>query len=191
MTTTHRIHEDLDYVASAVRREDRSGGVPLVYFLWAAIVVFGFALPDVMPRYAGPYWLVMGIGGGLLSMWIAERDGRRHGIRNAELGRRYGFHWLIVGAAYMLVGLPMIAGRVPMASGASYFLLVGGLAYSLAGVHLDRRMLGSGLLMFAAYIVLTIFELRYTWTITGIVIALALVWAGLSTQRQRRLVAVQ
>ena len=46
-------------------------------------------------------------------------------------------------------------------------------------------MLWSGLLMLAAYAVLTVFALPYTWTISGVVIALSLAWAGLSAQRAR------
>jgi len=189
--TTHRIHEDLEYIASAVRREDRPAGIPLLYFMWAAIILVGFVLPDFAPRHAGAYWFVAGISGGLLSWWVGARDERRHGIRNTELGKRYGYHWLIAGIGFLLAGLPMMLGRAPADSAAGNFLLVGGLVYSLAGVHLDRPILWSGLLMLAAYVVLTIFQLPYTWTMTGIVIALSLTWAGLTTQRQRRQVAAQ
>ncbi len=191
MTTADRIKEDLDYVASAVRRQDRPSGIPLLYFLWAGLVLVGFSLPDFAPRYAGMYWLFAGIGGGLFSWWMGAHDERKHGINNTELGKRYGYHWVTVGAAFLLVGLSMATGRVPVGDAAANYLLVGGLGYTLAGVHLDRPILWSGVLMFAAYIVLTIFQLPYTWTITGIVIALSLTWAGLTTQRQRRQVAAQ
>ena len=191
MTTANRIKEDLDYVASAVRRQDRPSGIPLLYFMWAGLVLVGFSLPDFAPRYAGMYWFFAGIGGGLFSWWMGARDERKYGINNTELGKRYGYHWVTVGAAFLLVGLSMATGRVPVGDAAATYLLVGGLGYTLAGVHLDRPILWSGLLMFAAYIVLTIFQLPYTWTITGIVIALSLIWAGLTTQRQRRQVAAQ
>lgn len=185
MTSADQIKQDLDYVASAVRRQDRSTGVPAIYFLWAGIVLVGFALPDFAERQAGAFWFVAGIGGGLLSWWLGERDARRTGINDVALGRRYGMHWLIAGLGFLLSALPMVTGRGDVALGASNFLLVAGLAYALAGVHLERPLLWSGLLMLAAYAVLILFSPPYTWTIAGIVIAVALAWAGLAAQRTR------
>ena len=51
-----RLQQDLDYVVAAVRRHDTSLGVPAIYFLWAVLVPVGFALPDLAPGIAGPYW---------------------------------------------------------------------------------------------------------------------------------------
>lgn len=185
MTTADRIKQDLDYVASAMRREERSGGVPAIYFMWAAIVAIGFALPDFAPKFAGPFWFVSGIGGGLLSWWLGAREGRKAGVNDAALGRRYGYHWLIAGVGFILCGLPAATGRVGIESVVPNFLLVGGLVYTLAGVHLERPLLWSGLVMFAAYVVLALFDPPYTWTVTGMVIALSLLWAGFSSRRLR------
>lgn len=185
MTTADQIRQDLDYVASAVRHHDRPPGIPAIYFLWAILVPVGFALPDFVPSLAGPYWLVASLGGGLLSWWFAVRDARDCGIHDAALGRRYGFHWLVGGVAFLLCALPLITGRGDPGVAVSSFLLVSGLLYALAGVHLDRGMLGSGLLMLAAYGVLVLFAPPYTWTITGIAIGLAMAWAGLSARRAR------
>ena len=185
MTSAEQLKQDLDYVASAVRRQDRCSGVPEIYFLWAAIVLAGFALPDFAPRYAGPFWLAAGIGGGLLSWWLGERDARRNGVYDVALGRRHGYHWLIGGIGFVLCALPMLGGRAEIGSVVSNFLLVAGLVYALAGVHLERPLLFSGLLMLAAYAVLVVFAPPYVWTITGVVIALSLVWAGLWARRDR------
>ena len=57
---------------------------------WAAIIGVGFALTDFAPRGLGAFWLVCGIGGGLLSWWLGERDARRSGVIDQELGRRHG-----------------------------------------------------------------------------------------------------
>ena len=70
MNSTDHLRQDLDYIARAVRRSDRCSGIPAIYYLWAAIVSVGFALPDFVPQLAGPYWLVFGIGGGLASWWL-------------------------------------------------------------------------------------------------------------------------
>lgn len=185
MSPADHIRDDLDYVARTVRHQDRPTGVPVIYFMWAVLVAVGFALPDFAPQWAGAYWMVAGIGGGLLSWQIGARDGRKRGISDKALGARYGYHWTIGGVGFLLGALPTIAGQVEPAQGAANFLLVGGLVYALAGVHLERPLIWSGLLMLLAYTVLVLFAPPYVWTITGIVIAISLVWAGLASHRQR------
>ena len=185
------LKQDLDFIAEAVRRNDVSVGVPSIYFLWAALVAIGFALPDFEPQFAGTYWLTIGLGGGLLSWWLAARDERRQGLNNRELGKRFGFHWLICGIGFVLAGLPMLTGQVSAARGASVYLLMTGLAYALAGIHLIRPMLWSGLLMLAAYAVMVMFDPPYAWSLTGLVIALALLWAGLHARAKRRVGALR
>src|SRR5687768_2270155 len=126
MTTADQIKQDLDFVANAVGRHDRDAGVPAIHFLWAAIVLVGFALPDFAPRTAGAFWFVAGIGGGLLSWWLGARDARRTGLNDSERGKRYGLHWLIAGIGFVLCGLPMMFGRVDPGTGATSFMLVAG-----------------------------------------------------------------
>ena len=70
--------------------------------------------------------------------------------------------------------------------GGMAFMLIAGLAYTLAGVHLNRPILWSGLLMFAAYAALQLFPSPCIWTISGIAIGLSLVWAGIAARRTRR-----
>ena len=186
MTHDEQLRHDLDYVAAAVRRQEPSVGTPSIYFLWAILVPVGFALPDFAPHLAGAYWFVAGIGGGLLSMWLGARDSRIHGISDRELGKRYGLHWLFTGVAFVLAALPMATGRIEPAAAVSTFMLIAGLAYTLAGVHLNRPILWSGLMMFAAYAALQLFPSPYIWTISGIAIGLSLVWAGIAAGRARR-----
>lgn len=180
MSVNESIRDDLNYVASTVRRQERHRGLPAIYFLWAVIVLVGFSLPDFAPYAAGPYWFIAGISGGLLSWWLGARAGRKTGINDKELGWRYGAHWMIAGFGFLLAGLPLIVRHASVAVDTSSFLLVGGLVYALAGVHLERPLLWSGLLMMAAYVVLVIFQPPYVWTITGATISLSLVWAGLA-----------
>ena len=89
------------------------------------------------------------------------------------------------------VWLPVLGGRADMASMSGNFLLVAGLGYALAGVHLERPLLWSGLIMLGAFAVLGMFALPYTWTLTGVAIAIALAWACLSAQRTRKAGALQ
>ena len=98
--------------------------MPAIYFLWAAIVLVGFSLPQFAPALAGPFWLAAGIGGGLLSWWLGERDARRSGVMDVELGRRHGMHWILGGVAFVLSALPMVTGMVDPGMGGANFLLL-------------------------------------------------------------------
>lgn len=184
MTAIDRVKDDLDYVANAVRREDRDDGVPLLYFMWAALIAVGWALPDFAPTWAGPYWVIVGPAGGIASWWIGSRTAEKVGINDAALGRRHMFHWLLAALAFFLVFLPALFGRASSASTAVNVLLVAGLAYSLAGIHLERPLLWSGLLVFVGYVALTLFDLPYMWTTTGLIVAASLILAGLNQRRR-------
>ena len=190
MTNPQQIKEDLAFVASAVRRQDRTSGVPVIYFLWAIVVGVGFALSDFRPAWSGIYWLVVGIPGGLLSWYLGARASKRSGLSDSQLGCRIGLHWGIAGVGFLLAALPMVMKRVDPATGASYYLLLAGLAYAFAGAHFERPLLWSGLIMLAGYAALTVFTIPYVWTATGAIIAVSLVWAGISC-RARRLVNAQ
>ncbi|MCQ3830062.1 hypothetical protein HXX02_11440 [Microbulbifer elongatus] len=180
MTDVNKLQSDLDYIRGAIGEDATAGGIPALYFLWAALIAVGFSLPDLAPRFAGAYWLFAGTGGGLFSWWLGARESRRHGYNNAQLGRRYGLHWCLVGAAFLLCFLPLALGRVSPEMGGANFLLVTGIAYSLAGVHLERPLLWCGVLMLIAYGVLVVFMPPHIWTITGISVGAALCWAGFS-----------
>lgn len=65
------------------------------------------------------------------------------------------------------------------------FMLVAGLLYALAGVHLERPLPWTGLLILFGYVVLSVLPARGVWTITGLIVALALAWSGVATQRRR------
>lgn len=183
MSQLESARENLDYVSNTIRKHDRTPGDAPIYFLWAILVPIGFALPDFAPRFAGAYWFVAGIGGGLLSWWLGNRAARRRGVIDKDLGRRYGWHWAIGGIGFFLAALPMFVGVIDLAHGASLFLLVGGIIYLLAGLHLDRGILPSGIVMLVAYVVLLVTRLPYVWTISGLVIAVALAWTGVSVLR--------
>ncbi|MBB5211623.1 hypothetical protein [Microbulbifer hydrolyticus] len=180
MTDVNKIQSDLDYIRSAVGADATAGGIPAVYFLWALLIPVGFSLPDFAPHLAGIYWLIVGTGGGLFSWWLGARQSRRAGVNNPELARRYGLHWCLVGGAFLLCFLPLVLGRVAPEMGGANFLLVTGIAYGLAGVHLERPLLWCGILMLVAYGILIVLMPPHIWTITGITVGLALCWAGFS-----------
>lgn len=184
MTTQDQLKQDLEYVATAVRRNDAAGGLPALYAFWATVILAGFTLVDFAPGIAGWFWLVAGIGGGIGSMWYANRETRRRGIANSAEGKRWGLHFLIGGAGWLLVALSMITGKLAPEAGATGFLLVTGLVYGLAGIHLDRPMLWSGLIALAGYAAMQLVDVPYVWTTTGVLMALSLGAAAYFTARR-------
>ncbi|WP_158078533.1 hypothetical protein [Microbulbifer mangrovi] len=180
MTDVNKLQSDLDYISNAVRADATAGGIPALYFLWALLIAVGFSLPDFAPQLAGIYWLVAGIGGGLFSWYLGARQSRRQGINDCRLGLRYALHWSLAGAAFLLCFLPLMLGRVSPEMGGANFLLITGITYGLAGVHLERPLLWCGILMLVAYGVMVVLLPPYSWTITGITVGLALCWAGFS-----------
>lgn len=188
MTAIDRVKEDLDYVASAVRRDERRDGLPAIYFMWSVLVAVGWALPDFAPRWAGLYWLIAAPLGGAASWWLGTRESAKIGVNDAEFGRRSLYHWLWAALALFLVFLPALFGKTSGAVAAINVMLVIGLTYTLAGVHLERPLLWSGLLVFIGYVALSLLTVPYIWTTTGLIVAASLVLAGV-TRRGREAVA--
>ncbi|HVE49596.1 MAG TPA: hypothetical protein VNG69_08275 [Casimicrobiaceae bacterium] len=184
MTASDRVKDDLSYIAGIVRREDRDNGLPVINFMWSVLVGVGFALPDFAPRWVGWYWLIVGPIGGLASWWLGARQGQKAGVNDIELGRRYAYHWLLAAFAFVVVFLPALTGKVSPAAAATNVLLVGGLTHALAGVHLERHLLWSGLLLLGGYVALSVLQLPYVWTATGLIVAASLALAGV-TQLKR------
>ena len=185
MNTHEQMKNDLDYVVAAVRRNDRSGGSPMLYAFWALAILVGFALVDFAPHIAGPYWMVVGIGGGLGSTLYASRESRRQPVVNAEQNRRWGIHFVVGGIGWLLVAASFFAGHGEARDVATGFLLVTGLVYALAGVHLDRLMLWSGLVALAGYAVMQWLPVPYLWTTTGAVMAASLGTSAVLSARGR------
>lgn len=186
MIKTEQLQQDLDYVRAAVHRGEQPAGIPVLYLFWAAVLLIGFASADFAPRLMMPFWIVVGIGGGLFSWWLGARDERRRGVRDVALGRRYGLHWTIGGVGYFLTALPIIV-HGPSNESVAGFLLTTGIVYGLAGVHLERPLLWCGLLAFAGYAALVALALPYAWTLTGALMAACLVLAAAFAARARAL----
>ena len=175
MADTQSIQQDLAYVRAAA---DRSGSVhiPSIYLLWAGICLVGFPLVD----FAGPgsqwiavYWLTAGPVGGLVTWRLAVRAEHRTGQVNRAESRRWALHFLAFGATGLL-GFGMVAtGQLTWAGLASLWILLIGLTYILAGLHLERRMLAVGIVVLAGYLV-ALFVPQYGFTAMGVMVAVAL-----------------
>ena len=157
MAASERIKDDLAYVRGAV---ERSGDVhvPAVYLMWAAICLVGFSMPDFITNgwvgwsYSGIgwYWAVLGPAGFIASWWLSSRAHARAGQVNRRIGIRWGLHWAAFGATGVLGAALGLSGHVGWEVSGVLWVLLLALSYTLAGVHLERRLLpigyaGSGL----------------------------------------------
>lgn len=175
MADTQSIKEDLAYVRAAANRSE-CVHIPSIYLLWAAICLCGFPLVD----FAGPgswsipvYWFIAGPVGGLLSWWLGHRAVHQTGQVDREEGRRWAFHFLSFGGTGLL-GFGMVAtGQLTWVGFTSLWILLLGLTYILAGLHLERRMLPVGVVVLAGYLI-ALFVPEYGFTTMGVMVAVAL-----------------
>lgn len=175
--------EDLEYVRKTVERS-KTGTPAGIYALWGVICLIGFSMVDFAREHVGLYWLIAAPLGLVASAILGYRSGVERGERDAATGRKYLLHWGSLLVAIVLT-LPMVfTGDITWPAMARVFLILIGLVYFLAGIHLDKRMLFVGLLIFAGYVAL-LFSPPYGWTWAGAVVALALfVCAGLSWSKR-------
>jgi hypothetical protein len=186
MSDMDKLKSNLEFVQGVVTRGRTDYGAAPIYYLWAIIIAIGFALPDFAPHWAFDFWVAAGIGGGLLSTWLGLRSETIRGVRNATVGWRYGLHWLVSGGAIGIAMLAMATGKVPISSGAALLLLIVGLAYSLAGIHLNPPLRWAGFIMMASAVALLWLSMAYLWTTIGLAVAAALVVGGIVAQRSER-----
>ena len=181
MTDDKQARDDLSYVRSVVHRaEDSATNPATIYFLWAAITFFGFAIIDIAPKMTGLYWMIAGPLGGVLSAVLGYRAGRATGRSSNREGRIQWMHWCGLMVAVVLI-VPLVLTHVIATNDFSRLvLLVVALAYYTAGVHTDRRLIPVSLVLTACFLLVVFFRtLPYLWTVTAAILAGSLVVAGL------------
>lgn len=177
MTRMEKVESDLLYVRSALDRAEATDSPPSIYFLWAAVSLVGFALYDFRPALAPAYWSVAGPAGGVASFFLGWRWCRRAGVGSMRTARHHALHWSgMLAAIFLLVPL-RLQGLLEDEGLARAILIVLTLGYFTAGIYLVRGFLWISLVMAAGYVALFFFE-SYTWTATGLLLAVSLGWAG-------------
>ena len=173
MATPQQAGDDLAYVRDVV---ENAGDVhiPGIYLIWAVIGSVGFALVDFAPyQWIAGYWAIMGPAGFIASWRLGAHASTGAGIVNRSYDQKWCLHWGAFGAAGLLgIALPL-NGLLAWQGFGSLWVLLLALAYTLAGVHLERRMLPLGVLMGLCFLI-TLFVPQYGWTTAGAVAGLAL-----------------
>jgi hypothetical protein len=178
MTHLEQLAGDLRFVRGALASSAPAKSPAALYFFWAAAVLIGFALVDFRQPLVGPYWLVIGPLGFIVSALLGFRHAGRNGQLSAADCRRQLLHWGGMLLAIALAALMPGRGLVPWESLNAVILLIVALGYFTAGVHGERPFLWVGALMGAGYVVVML-GTAYAWTIVGVTLAIALTVAGL------------
>jgi hypothetical protein len=182
METSKQLRDDLDFLGGILRKS-RGTSPFAMYLMWAVLVLVGFALVDFAPRKVGIFWIVAGPLGGVASAFLGMRHARKIGQLNREEGTRHAWHWAGLMVAILLAVPLGVAGAVDWPILSRIFLLIIGLAYYLAGVHMEKPLLWAGGLMLAGYLAL-FFIPAYGWTMIGVLVAASLLLSGYAEGRR-------
>ncbi len=169
---------DLTYVRQVVERAgDRSVTPPACMYMWAVIVLAGFALFDLAPRYGLLYWLAMPVVGAVASVFIGRSYRRALGIRDRRLGLRIGSHWFTFLLGYLMLLVLPLTGQITWPIFGVLMMLLTSLFFLTASFHLDRRYLPLGIVTALIYLALLFLPI-FSWTLIGAVFAAGFVMAG-------------
>lgn len=189
MNEERNLNDDLHYVRGVVSRaEGESTNPASIYFLWAVLSFFGFAIIDYEPEKTGFYWMIAGPLGGILSGILGERAARRAGKMPGRGGWAEALHWIALFAGILLLIPLVMTGVLRSQDIPRLVLLLLAVAYFTSGIHLDRRMAPIGIVLALCYL-LTVYarDLPYLWTISGAIVAGSLAAGGIvAALRARR-----
>lgn len=169
--------EDLRYVKRALERDRQAPFPRSIAILWAAICAAGFVLNDVAPQRAGLFWGIASPAGFLLSCWLGYRAARAGGTLDRREGARWALHFATLLAAMAAAAVGVALRAFTGAQMGAVALIVCGVVFLLAGLHLARPLAWVGAFALAALPAVLLLE-RGRWTIAGALLASALLTAG-------------
>jgi hypothetical protein len=182
-----QIGKDLEFVRNAMSRRERPDlGPPLIFYLWAVYVIVGYSLLDFRPLYAGPFFGIGGMVGGVLSWVIGKRYSYRTGKWDRELAIRGMLHMFggIMLSVGFVVALATVAPGFRSYTGQVTVGLIG-LAYYLWGVHFHRYFMLLGVVVMAGGAIVGTVP-HFGWTALGMVISLGLILPTFVGPRHRQ-----
>jgi hypothetical protein len=172
------------------RRDDVPRAFTPGYYIWAVYVLVGYCLIDANEHWANWFfllaWFPAAAATGIAKhFWI-----RKYGERNDAVDRKARLHFMFGGllsvAAVIGLACCVPSFRGPMTG--QVVVVLFGMVYFLAGVHLDRSFLWLGPVLIVGGIVVGLVP-HYGWSALGVVIALGLCAAAIIGSRRQRLQA--
>ncbi len=177
------VARDLVFLRRRVERH-RVSPPATIFYLWACIVATGGILTDVAPGVGVVFWIVSGLAGGGASFWLGLRWSRRSGSIKPRTSVRHGLHWGGLLLATLLMGF--VEGprsTEPNTFGAGILLIVG-LGYYYAGVHIHGVYFWVAGLQAIGYVVVVLLP-STPWSIVGLTIAAGLAGSGIAVRRTK------
>jgi hypothetical protein len=176
---------DLAYVRAKLERAEQHDAPAMIYFLWAVIVLVGFAIVDFAAQYTAWFWMIAGPVGGITSFVLGWRHAVDRGAVSRDKALRHGLHWggLLVAVIALLPLL--VTGRIAPESFPQIVLLLIVMSYFYAGVHLDRALIWVAIALSIGFLVV-VFVAGPVWTAVGALIAASLGAVGFTRVRAAR-----
>ena len=112
------IHRPLS--RSVVDRRERENRGPVgINYIWAAYVIVGYTLLDFRPDFAGIFFMVGGIVGGIGTWLVGKRSARKEGEYDRVMARRAMLHFG-VGVVLAFLGTFVVLFLVLFVTGLAY-----------------------------------------------------------------------
>lgn len=134
---------NLMYVKQILQAAEGPNNYPSIYFLWGCIVFAGYAIAEYRIDLISAYWLLAAPLGMLASAWLGRRHDHSSGQQDSRVGSQYMQHFSLI---MVFIFTAMFSGEYK-----SILLLIG-LGYCLAGLHIDRLMFAIGTLALMTFI---------------------------------------
>ncbi len=177
MSDVQQLRDDLHYVRGAVARRERADYAPPgIMYVWVVYILVGYTLMDFRTQFAGPFFALGGIVGGILSAILGCTYSRKVGEQDLTTYFRALLHFgggIVIAAAGTLA-LRAFIGPIPEMQVAQVFVVMIGLVYFLWGVHYQRYFMFLGPVVMAGGVLVGQIH-HFGWTILGAVISLGLI----------------
>jgi hypothetical protein len=176
MSDVQQLRDDLHYVRGAMARRERVDYAPPgIMYVWVVYILVGYTLMDFRIEYAGPFFAIGGVVGGILSWIIGSIYSRKVGEtdRTTAIKAMLHFGGGIFIAALGTIALGVFIEPIRGTQGSQVFVVMIGLVYFLWGVHYQRYFMFLGPVVMAGGVLVGQIH-HFGWTILGAVISLGL-----------------
>ena len=183
MSDVKQLQDDLHFVRGAVARRERADYAPPgIMYVWVVYILVGYTLMDFRTQFAGPFFALGGIVGGILSAILGRMYSRKVGEHDTTTYFRALLHFgggITVAAAGSLA-LRAFIGPISEMQVAQVFVVMIGLVYFLWGVHYQRYFMFLGPVVMAGGVLVGQIH-HFGWTLLGAAISLGLILPTLFT----------